>query len=110
MLGVAKIDQQVVDYGQAGRIVASSESNQSLSFQRGNGYRGLEMKMPYHVTRHGEELVYELRTNQADSNYCLLHGVGFTGRVDRGVCAGSGECVSTKSRFQPWVAQFFQPP
>ena len=41
---MAKIDQQVVDYGQAARLVASSESNQSLYFQRGNGYTGFGRK------------------------------------------------------------------
>jgi hypothetical protein len=37
---VAKIDQRVVDYGQAARIVANRITNQSLSFERDNGYTG----------------------------------------------------------------------
>jgi hypothetical protein len=52
---VAKIDQRVVDFGQAGRIVASSESNQSLSFQRGKGYTrfGREDALPCNETWRG---------------------------------------------------------
>ena len=99
----------VVDYSQAGWIVASSESNQSLSFQRCKGYRGLEMKMPYHVTRHGEELVYELHTNQTDSDCCLVHRVGFIGRVDRSVCARSGHYLAAEFSAQSRMAPFLQP-
>jgi len=81
-----------------------------LYFQGSKGGRGLEMKMPYHVTRHGEELVYELRINQADSNYCLLHRVKFAGRFDGGVCAGSDQPAATESSAQSWMARFSGPP
>jgi hypothetical protein len=52
---VAKIDQEVVDYGQARRIVASSELNQSLSFQQGKGYSGfgIEDALPCSETWRG---------------------------------------------------------
>ena len=65
--------------------------------------------MPYHVTRHGEELVYELHTNQTNSDYCLLHHVGFAGRVDRSVCARSGHYLAAEFSAQSWMAPFLQP-
>ena len=93
---------------QGGSWRAANQINPFL-FSEVKAIRGLEGKMPYHVTRHGEELVYELHTNQTDSDCCLLHRVGFVGRVDRSVCARSGHYLAAEFSAQFWMAPFLQP-
>jgi len=69
-MGLAKIDQQWWITARQDGSRACIESNQSLSFQRGNGPGILASKMPYIVMESVKEPIYEEHVNQDVSDGC----------------------------------------